>query len=208
MPLKKHRDTVSAEENVTANSHKHTVIITVTLVLVIIAVFAAVYLSKSFFDKNSPNESNSDSDTVTEEFIPSAETPEDAAEAYIHAIAVERSVDALTACVHEDIISAYVESNYDGNYDDFKSMLGTSFSLLADVTTTYSLSPSRELSEDEFAAVEEYYENAGSYSFAAVDAYLTLKGTMSDTEVDEADSSTYITVQIDGKWYVDLRLVR
>lgn len=185
---------------------KRIIISVVAVLLVIFATLAVLYFGGAF--KGGEN-STDEPDSVTDEpFVPSLATPEGAVEAYIHAITVERSVDALTECVHEDIISSYIEENYDGDRDSFESTMSMSFSLLADVTASYSLSEPRELSNYELEAASRYYDDTDEYSFAAVNVALSLKGTMAEEELDESSNTTYITVQLDGKWYVDLRLVR
>ncbi len=205
-------DGISANEpletvSVKPSRHVKRIILSVVAVtLVIFTTLAVLYFGGAF---NSGNSSVGETDSVTDEpFVPSSATPKDAVEAYIHAITVERSVDALTECVHEDIISSYIEENYDGDRDAFESTMNMSFSLLADVTASYFLSEPRELSNYELEAASKYYDDTDEYSFAAVNVALSLKGTMAEEEVDESSSTTYITVQLDGKWYVDLRLVR
>lgn len=187
-----------------ANGKRRTAVIIAIAVafLAVICIAAAVLLIFRSPAADSPVDSYSESPSSPE---PSNDSPEAAAEAYVRAIAVERSTDAFLNCVHEDIIDAYVDAAYSGDRDEFLSTLVGSFALLDGVDVSYQTTAVRELTDTEREYVEAYYDE--STEAVAVSMSLTFCGTMDGEAIDESSVSTYITVQLDGKWYVDPRLV-
>ena len=180
-------------------------IIAATLVCIAAALF---FILKQTDNANTVTVATADSHTVKTEPdapLPSNDTPESATEAYVRAISIDRSTDALLSCVHEDIINAYVDATYDGDRDEFLNILAGSFALLDGVDATCNVNPARELTTAEREYISKYYDE--STECVAVSVNITFTGTMAGEEINESSVSTFVTVKIDGKWYVDLRLV-